>query len=75
MSNDNMLDIGLMNIVDKPTHLGHNLDRIYCSESVYVNTKVIQSSLFTKHYAVVVSASSACIADLNRASETTHFRK
>ena len=45
--------IGLIEVFLGPTHAGHNLDRIYASENVYPYSRAIDSSVSTKHKAVV----------------------
>ena len=67
--------IGLTNIVNVAAHLGHFLDRIYCSDSTYVSTKAIKATVCTKHSAVIASAGSDCIIDYNKSRTLTSFRK
>ena len=46
--------IGLVEVFVGPTHAGHDLDRIYATENVYSYSRAIDSSVSTKHKAVVV---------------------
>ena len=45
--------IGLIEVFLGPIHAGHNLNRIYASENVYSYSGAIDSSVSTKHKAVV----------------------
>ena len=40
LSDVNMCALGLINIVDQPTHEGHKLDRIYVSRPLYTTVEV-----------------------------------
>ena len=74
LSNKLIEDCGLLNIIDKPTHLGHYLDRIYCSQPVYYCFKVVQPTIKTKHSAVIVAAGNSHIRDLNKSRVVSQIR-
>jgi hypothetical protein len=73
--NNSIENIGLLNIVNVPTHLGHFLDRIYCSRVMYQHVKAVKASVFTKHSAVIASPSIDCIQDFNKTRSVASYRK
>lgn len=56
-----LTNLGLINLVNEPTHKGHKLDRIYVSNPVYDNTIIFKSSIFTEHSAVLTVSNNNCI--------------
>ena len=60
--------LGLINIVDQPTHEGHKLDRIYVSRPLYPTVKVISSGIKTKHLAIVARSDGGNIVNINKRS-------
>ena len=75
LQNIDVLSLGLINIVNQPTHHGHNLDRIYTSEPLHYICKVVKSTVPTVHKAIVAVANTDFITDLTKKSHTTSFRK
>ena len=51
LSDASVQALGLISVVDKPTHKGKKLDRIYTSQPLYNNSKVVQSPIKTFHRA------------------------
>jgi hypothetical protein len=66
LSNDKMCALGLLSIVKEPTHAGHLLDRIYTSEPIFPNVKVLKSAINTKHCAVVARPDMCTITDWHK---------
>ena len=58
-----------------PTHKGHNLDRVYTSEPIYDNIKVVKSTVVSEHRAVVARADNSRIVDHNKTSRTVATRR
>ena len=52
LSDSDLCDLGLINIVGEPTHQGHKLDRIYSTSPMYAETKVVN----TEHKAIIAQA-------------------
>ena len=48
-------DLGLTNYVNCPTHLGHELDRIYASTSLPHTVHILDSAINAKHKAVLAT--------------------
>jgi len=68
LSDVDICALGLINIVDQPTHEGHKLDRIYVSKPLYPTVKVISSGIKTKHLAIVARSDGGKIVDINKRS-------
>ena len=57
MPNNQLIEsTGLLEIVDRPTHEGNQLDRIYVSNVWYEHIKVFRSTINTDHMAVLTSS-------------------
>ena len=61
--------LGLVEVFFGPTHAGHNLNRIYASENVYPYSRAIDSTINTKHKAVVAR----CEPIMNNQSQNKVF--
>ena len=66
-------NMGLLEVFVGPTHAGHNLDRIYATENVYTVCRAIESSVNTKHRAVV--AHTEPIKNSGKITTTHKFRQ
>ena len=58
--------LGLISFVNKPTHAGHFLDRIYCSQPLYNNIKLVTSLIRTKHRTIIARPDNNFIRDVNK---------
>ena len=67
--------MGLINVVEEPTHQGHKLDRIYTSMDIFNSTRVIQSTVKTAHTAVIARESNGIIVDINKSHKAVQFRR
>lgn len=50
------------------------LDRIYCSQPLFEQVKVVQSTIFTKHRAVIAQVNNANIIDINKTRKSVSYR-
>jgi Reverse transcriptase (RNA-dependent DNA polymerase) len=75
LDNSNILSMGLQAALYAPTHKGHSLDRIYTSEPLYDNIKVVKSTVTTEHRAVVARADDTRIVDYNKTSSCVYVRR
>jgi len=75
LSDSEIISLGLISLVNKPTHMGHFLDRIYCSKPLYNNIKLISSSIPTKHSMVIARPDSEFIIDQNKKRRTVYTRR
>lgn len=66
--------MGLFGVAYLKTHKGHNLDRIYCSQPIYDNTKVVTSTISTAHKAVLAFNGHSVLCN-NKTKKTVSFRK
>ena len=74
LADDDMCALGLLSIVQQPTHMGHNLDRIYVTQPIYSGVKVVASNIKTSHNAVIARPDSLFIVDLNKKHESHEIR-
>jgi len=58
LSDSSIQQLGLQPLNIGPTHAGHFLDRIYCSEYLSYHCSVVNSLIETKHKAVIASPDS-----------------
>ena len=72
---DRLTALSLLSIVNKPTHMGHYLDRIYCTQPLYPNVKIISSSIDTKHSMTIARSDSDLIIDVNKQRTMMYFRR
>ena len=75
LDHSNILSFGLFANVYLPTHKGHYLDRIYTSQPLYNNTKIVQSTVTTEHKAIIARSDDSVISDINKKSTTFQIRK
>ena len=75
MPNDDLCALGLISVVNKPTHLDHFLDRLYTTQPLYENVKVIKSTIITEHSAIITRGDNLLIVDHNKTSQTHQIRK
>ena len=75
LGDESFKDMGLLSLVNEPTHQGHILDRLYTSQPIYNSCKVVTSTIVTAHKAIVARADNSFIADLNKSSNIISFRK
>jgi Reverse transcriptase (RNA-dependent DNA polymerase) len=67
--------LGLTCVVDQPTHMGHFLDRIYCSQPLYCNVKVVASAINTAHKMIIARTDDRFIVDNNKRRTTVRIVK
>ena len=75
LKDDDLTQLGLINVVDEPTHHGHKLDRIYTTCDIYSSHRVVKSNVTTAHQAIIARADVGFIVDLNKTSNKIEFRK
>ena len=68
LSDFDVLSLGLINVVNQPTHHGHNLDRLYTSEPLHYTCKVVKSTVPTAHKAVIAVANANFVPDITKKS-------
>lgn len=56
ISDECMLNFGLLSVVNMPVHRGHYLDRIYTPVPLYTNVKVVESIINAEHRAIITRA-------------------
>ena len=67
--------LGLLSLVNKPTHMGHLLDRIYCTQNIYPNIKIVSSLISTKHSMVIARPDNCFIKDYNKKRRLVTIRR
>jgi len=75
MYDASMQAMGLISVIYEPTHQGHKLDRIYTSQPLYTNNKVVQSTTNTAHKAIIAKSDNAFITDNNKCRTDITYRK
>jgi hypothetical protein len=75
LRDNDFTSMGLINVVEEPTHQGHKLDRIYTSMDIFNSTRVIQSTVKTAHKAVIARESNGIIVDINKSHKAVQFRR
>ena len=75
LPDDQLTDLGLVNLVSDPTHKHNKLDRVYVSQPVYKTCKVITSTIKTQHKAIIARSDDQFIKDIGKTSQTVSFRK
>jgi len=61
-----MLSLGLLSLVNLPTHKGHCLDRLYCTQPLYANVKIVSSAISTAHQMIIARCDLTFIADKHK---------
>jgi hypothetical protein len=75
LRDSDFISLGLINVVEEPTHQGHKLDRIYTSMDLFHSTRVIQSTVKTAHKAIVARERDGIIVDQNKTHKVVQFRR
>ena len=75
MPNEAIIDSGLFLVTREPTHRNNYLDRIYTNENVFSHVKVIKSTIFTAHKAVIASSQVTQPLDKNKTREIISYRR
>jgi len=75
LRDDSMQAMELISVIDEPTHQGHKLDRIYTSQPLFINYKVVQSTINTAHKAIIARSDNAFITDSNKYKTVITYRK
>ena len=76
LDHSNLLALGLQETFYRPTHRGHNLDRLYTTTPLYSNLKAVTSTVSTEHFAIVASSDQCSkITDFNKSANIIHYRK
>ena len=75
LSNEELCSLGLLSIVNVPTHRGHCLDRIYTTSPMYSNVKVVKSCITTEHCAIIAKSDNSNIIDFNKTRQQVKLRK
>jgi len=65
LPNDDFLSLGLHSLVNLPTHKGHLLDRLYCTQPLYTNIKVITSAINTAYQMIIARCDYLFISDVH----------
>jgi len=71
---DRLVSLGLLSLVNIPTHRGNCLDRMYCNVPSYINIKVVSSLIRTAHAMVVACPDARFIKDINKQRRVTYMR-
>jgi hypothetical protein len=74
LSHTALLEMGFISLVKEPTHCGHYLDRLYTTLPLYSMTKVVLSTVTTKHRAIVAAADILSLVDRNKVNPTVKVR-
>ncbi len=75
LPDSSILSLGFVNAVNDATHKGHRLDRLYSSQPVYRNVRVVCSNISkTEHKAIVARGDRGKIEDIHKKRESVYFR-
>jgi len=76
LHDDDVLALGYENLVLAATHKGHKLDRLYVTQPIYSNVKVVKTSIAgTEHSAIVARVDNSFIEDINKQHTQHSYRQ
>ena len=75
LKHSDILNLGLVSVIYAPTHKGHCLDRIYSSESLNYNIKILSATAITEHRAIVAMVTDYPITDRNKTATAVTYRR